>query len=185
MCKDCPYMPLYFAIKELDVPVAGDLGCSIMTSSPPLCLIDAAFSLGSSISTACGFNRKGIAIIGDYGLAHSGIPALVNAVHNENEVVVVVLQNEVAAMTGGQKVPDLTGLLSYYIKDTVIVEPTNQTIIKSLLETKLKTGEFQLSLHSQDAPGIESGIHHDGVLFFTSCFKYHHNKNIIGNNHER
>ncbi|HEX7627459.1 MAG TPA: thiamine pyrophosphate-dependent enzyme [Candidatus Methanoperedens sp.] len=139
ICEDCPYMPLYFAIKELDVPVAGDLGCSIMTSSPPLCLIDAAFSLGSSISTACGFNRKGIAIIGDYGLAHSGIPALVNAVHNEHEVVVVVLQNEVAAMTGGQKVPDLTGLLSYYIKDTVIVEPTNQTIIKSLLETKLKT----------------------------------------------
>ncbi|PWB51930.1 MAG: indolepyruvate ferredoxin oxidoreductase [Candidatus Methanoperedenaceae archaeon] len=138
ICEDCPYLPMYMAIKELDVPVAGDLGCSIMTSSPPFSLIDAAFSLGSSISTACGFNRKGIAIIGDYGLAHSGIPALINAVHNEHEVLVVVLQNEVAAMTGGQKVPDLTGLLDYYIKDTAIVDPTNQTIIKSLLETKMK-----------------------------------------------
>ena len=151
MCEDCPYMPLYFAIKELDVPVAGDLGCSIMTSSPPLCLIDAAFSLGSSISTACGFNRKGIAIIGDYGLAHSGIPALVNAVHNEHEVVVVVLQNEVAAMTGGQKVPDLTGLLSYYIKDTVTVNPDDKNI-RNILNEKLKKNGISVILAPAKCP---------------------------------
>jgi indolepyruvate ferredoxin oxidoreductase alpha subunit len=139
LCEDCPYLPLYKVIKELDVPVAGDLGCSIMTSSFPLSLLDAAFSLGSSISTACGFNRKGIAIMGDFGLAHSGIPALINAVHNEHEVIVIILQNDVAAMTGGQDVPDLTGIVKNYIKDTAIVNPANKTIIKSLLETKLKT----------------------------------------------
>ncbi len=139
ICEDCPYLPLYKAVKELDVPVAGDVGCSIMTSSAPLSLLDAAFSLGASISTACGFDRKGIAIIGDFGFAHSGIPALVNAVHNKHEVVVILLQNYVAAMTGGQVVPDLTGLIKYYIEDTVVVEPANQTIIKSLVETKLRS----------------------------------------------
>jgi indolepyruvate ferredoxin oxidoreductase alpha subunit len=139
VCEDCPYLPLYKAVKELDVHVAGDVGCSIMTSSPPLSLLDAAFSLGASISTACGFDRKGIAIIGDFGFAHSGIPGLVNAVHNNHEVVVILLQNYVAAMTGGQVVPDLTGLIKYYIEDTVVVEPADQTIIKSLLETRLKT----------------------------------------------
>jgi indolepyruvate ferredoxin oxidoreductase alpha subunit len=139
LCEDCPYLPLYKAVKEHDVPVAGDLGCSIMTSSPPLYLLDAAFSLGSSISTACGFDRKGIAIIGDFGFAHSGIPALVNAVHNKHEVVVILLQNYVAAMTGGQVVPDLTGLIKYYIEDTVVVEPVDQTIIKSFLEKRLKS----------------------------------------------
>jgi indolepyruvate ferredoxin oxidoreductase alpha subunit len=138
ICEDCPYLPLYKAVKELDVPVAGDLGCSIMTSSPPLSLLDAAFSLGSSISTACGFDRKGIAIIGDFGFAHSGIPALVNAVHNKHEVVVILLQNYVAAMTGGQVVPDLTGFIKYYIEDTAVADPTDQTIIQSLLETRLK-----------------------------------------------
>jgi indolepyruvate ferredoxin oxidoreductase alpha subunit len=137
ICDDCPYLPLYKAVKELDVPVAGDVGCSIMTSSPPLSLLDAAFSLGGPISTACGFDRKGIAIIGDFGFAHSGIPALVNAVHNKHEVVVILLQNYVAAMTGGQEVPDLTGLIKYYIKDTVVVEPVDKNVIKSLLETKL------------------------------------------------
>ena len=152
ICEDCPYLPMYLAIKELDVPIAGDLGCSIMTSSPPFSLIDAAFSLGSSISTACGFDRKGIAIIGDYGLAHSGITALINAVHNEHEVLIIVLQNEVAAMTGGQKVPDLTGLLKYYIKDTAIVHPTNQTIIKSLLKTKMKNRGISILIAKARCP---------------------------------
>ncbi|MCX9085104.1 MAG: thiamine pyrophosphate-dependent enzyme [Candidatus Methanoperedens sp.] len=139
ICKDCPYLPIYRAVKELDVPVAGDVGCSIVSSSPPLSLLDAAFCLGGSISTACGFDRKGIAIIGDFGFAHSGIPALVNAVFNKHEVVIIILQNYVAAMTGGQDVPDLTGLIKYYIKDTVVIENADQPIIKNLLETKLRS----------------------------------------------
>ncbi|MCE8425394.1 MAG: indolepyruvate ferredoxin oxidoreductase subunit alpha [Candidatus Methanoperedens sp.] len=138
ICDDCPYLPLYKAVKELNVPVAGDLGCSIFTSAPPLSLIDAAFSLGSSISTASGFDRKGIAIIGDFGFAHSGIPGLVNAVQNYHEVVVIVLQNEVSAMTGGQSVPDLSGLISSYIKDTEIIDPQADADLKCLLENKLK-----------------------------------------------
>ncbi len=137
LCEDCPYLPLYKAVKELDVPVAGDLGCSILTSSPPLSLLDAAFSLGSSIATACGFNRKGIAIIGDFGLAHSGIQGLVNAVHNGHEVLVIVLQNEVAAMTGGQAVPDLTEFVRSYVKDSEIIDSNAE--ISTLLKKKLKS----------------------------------------------
>ncbi len=137
VCEDCPYLPLYDAIKELGVPVAGDLGCSILTSAPPLCLLDAAFSLGSSVSTACGFNRKGIAIVGDFGLAHSGVAGLIDAVHNKHEVVVIVLQNEVAAMTGGQRVPDLTGLVRSYIRDTEIVNIHNDIDFNKILKEKL------------------------------------------------
>ncbi|VVB89211.1 Indolepyruvate oxidoreductase subunit IorA [uncultured archaeon] len=138
VCEDCPYIPLYSAIKELNVPVAGDLGCAILTSQPPLSLLDAAFSLGSAIGTACGFNRKGIAIIGDFGLAHSGMAGLINAVHNKHEVVVVVLQNDIAAMTGGQQVPDLTGLVESCVQDTEIINPQADIDIKGLLEEKLK-----------------------------------------------
>ncbi len=137
VCEDCPYLPLYDAVKELGVPVAGDLGCSILTSAPPMSLLDAAFALGSSVSTACGFTRKGIAIVGDFGLAHSGIAGLINAVHNKHELVVIVLQNELAAMTGGQSVPDLTGLVSSYIRDTEIIDLSAETEIKKILEKKL------------------------------------------------
>ena len=137
LCDDCPYLPLYNAVKELNVPVAGDLGCSILASVPPLSLLDAAFSLGSSIGTASGFNRKGIAIAGDFGLAHSGISGLINAVHNRHEVVVIVLQNQISAMTGGQDVPDLTELVRSLVKDTEIIDPQMYMDIKNLLEKKL------------------------------------------------
>ncbi|VVB93165.1 Indolepyruvate oxidoreductase subunit IorA [uncultured archaeon] len=152
LCEDCPYLPLYKAVKELDVPVAGDLGCSVLTSSPPLSLLDAAFSLGSSIGTACGFNRKGIAIIGDFGLAHSGIQGLINAVHNGHEVVVIVLQNEVAAMTGGQAVPDLTELVRSYINDTEIIYPQSDIDMKTLLEKKLKANGISVILARAKCP---------------------------------
>lgn len=139
ICDNCPYLPLYEAVKETGVPVAGDVGCVILASAPPLSLIDAAFSLGGAISTASGFYRKGIALIGDFALAHSGINGLVNAVHNRHDVVVVVLQNEVSAMTGGQPVPDLTGLVSSYIGDTQILDLEKPVPdLKKLLAEKLK-----------------------------------------------
>lgn len=138
ICEDCPYLSLYNAIKELDVPVAGDLGCSILASSPPFSIIDAAFSLGSAIATASGFTRKGIAIIGDFGLAHSGMSGLINAVHNKHELLVIVLQNEIAAMTGGQLVPDLTDLVSAYVKDTEKIDMQADINIKSILKQKLE-----------------------------------------------
>lgn len=137
VCEDCPYLPLYKAIKEIGVPVAGDLGCSILTSAPPMSLLDAAFSLGSSVGTACGFNRKGIAIVGDFGFAHSGFAGLINAFHNKHELVVIVLQNEVAAMTGGQVATDLTGLVRSYIRDTEILNMHDDIDIKKILQEKL------------------------------------------------
>ena len=107
ICSDCPYMPLYNILRRLDVMVAGDMGCSIRTAPEPLGAVDTGFSLGGAISTACGFTKKGIAVIGDFGLAHSGIVGLINAVAQESDVLVLVLQNDVAAMTGGQPTPDI------------------------------------------------------------------------------
>ncbi|MDP2218477.1 MAG: thiamine pyrophosphate-dependent enzyme [Methanolobus sp.] len=107
ICSDCPYMPLYNILRRLDVMVAGDMGCSIRTAPQPLGAVDTGFSLGGAISTACGFTKKGIAVIGDFGLAHSGIVGLINAVAHGSDVLVLVLQNDVAAMTGGQPTPDI------------------------------------------------------------------------------
>ena len=117
ICDDCPYMPLYHILHDLDVMVAGDLGCSVRSAPAPLEAVDTGFALGSSIAVACGFKKKGIAVIGDFGLAHSGIVGLINAVHCGFDVVVIVLQNEVAAMTGGQNVPDLTDVVRAEVAD--------------------------------------------------------------------
>lgn len=127
ICEDCPYLPLYRFLRNIDVQVAGDMGCSVRSAPEPLAAVDVSFALGSAISVACGFEKKGIAVIGDFALAHSGILGLLNAVSEGYEVLVLVLQNEVAAMTGGQKVPDLRKVIEAIVSDVSFFDMDNET----------------------------------------------------------
>lgn len=122
ICDDCSYLPLYRFLSMLDVRIAGDMGCSVRSAPEPLAAVDVSFALGSAISVACGFENKGIAVIGDFALAHSGILGLLSAVTTGCNVLVLVLQNEVAAMTGGQAVPDLKKVVEAIIPDVSVFD---------------------------------------------------------------
>ncbi|WP_094227960.1 thiamine pyrophosphate-dependent enzyme [Methanolobus psychrotolerans] len=148
ICNDCPFMPLYKVLHDIK-PVAGDMGCSIRTAPDPLNAVDTGFALGGAISTACGFPGKGIAVIGDFGLAHSGIIGLINAVTCGFDILVIVLQNEIAAMTGGQKTPDLRSAVKTLVPDMIVLDidmsisskGTTETcdMLRNLIQQKLKT----------------------------------------------
>ncbi|MCK4938429.1 MAG: indolepyruvate ferredoxin oxidoreductase subunit alpha [Methanosarcinales archaeon] len=140
ICDDCPYHMLYKVLRTMEVPVAGDLGCSVRTASPPMGVVDIAYSLGSSIATGTGFDRKGVALIGDYGLVHTGLQGLIEAVHHHRDVMVVVLQNKVAALTGGQDVPDMTEVVRTLVPDTKLldVENVTETELAALLNAELE-----------------------------------------------
>lgn len=122
ICNDCAYLPLYRFLSTLDVRVAGDMGCSVRSAPEPLAAVDVSFALGSAISVACGFEKKGIAVIGDFALAHSGILGLLSAAATGCNVLVLVLQNEVAAMTGGQAVPDLRKVVEAVTPDVSVFD---------------------------------------------------------------
>lgn len=122
ICDDCAYLPLYRFLSTLDVRVAGDMGCSVRSAPEPLAAVDVSFALGSAISVACGFEKKGIAVIGDFALAHSGILGLLSAAATGCNVLVLVLQNEVAAMTGGQAVPDLRKVVEAVTPDVSVFD---------------------------------------------------------------
>jgi len=126
ICEDCPYLPLYNFLRKPEVRIAGDMGCSVRSAPEPLAAVDVSFALGSAISVACGFEKKGIAVIGDFALAHSGILGLLNAVNEGYEVLVLVLQNEVAAMTGGQKVSDLRKVVEAVVSDVSVYDMDNE-----------------------------------------------------------
>nr|WP_231582957.1 indolepyruvate ferredoxin oxidoreductase subunit alpha [Methanosarcina sp. MTP4] len=143
ICEDCPYLPLYRFLRSLDVRVAGDMGCSIRSAPEPLAAVDVSFALGSAISVACGFEKKGIAVIGDFALAHSGILGLLTAVNSGYDVLALVLLNEVAAMTGGQEVPDLTKAVEAIVPDV------------SLIDLDGKNGENERGDESENKNGHE------------------------------
>lgn len=138
ICSDCPFNPLYRALAKLEVAVAGDAGCVIKATREPYLAVDVAFGLGSSIGVASGFQRKGVAALGDFALAHSALQGLINAVWQGREVLVVLFKNDVAATTGGQKAPDLVGLLETLVPVTRVKLPADKSCLEQMLLEELK-----------------------------------------------
>jgi indolepyruvate ferredoxin oxidoreductase alpha subunit len=137
VCPECPFIPLFRALGKLDVPVAGDAGCAIRATREPYESVDMAYGLGSSVGVASGFRKKGVAVIGDYALAHSGLQALINAVWQKRDVLAVILKNDVAAMTGGQEAPDLTALLEALVPTTILERPYSEEQLEKRFREEL------------------------------------------------
>ena len=72
--------------------------------------IDTTVCMGASIANAIGMAASGekkpvVATIGDSTFLHSGIAPLIDAVYNKANITVVLLDNSITAMTGGQDHP--------------------------------------------------------------------------------
>lgn len=116
-CPGCPHRGMYeavkMAVKELGVDAIypNDIGCYTLSLNPPFYMADYLLSMGSSVGIASGLskftNKKIIAFIGDSTFFHAGIPALVNAVHNNDNFTLIILDNRTTAMTGAQPNPGL------------------------------------------------------------------------------
>ena len=111
-CAGCPHAGTMYAVKKVinkqkvKPIVSGDIGCYTLMSFPPHELGDVKYSMGASISVASGLSKalkqKTVAIIGDSTFIHAGIPGLINSVHNQSNLLVVICDNRTTAMTGGQ-----------------------------------------------------------------------------------
>ena len=116
LCAGCPHRASFYALKRAFAGkkpiIAGDIGCYTLGAMPPLLATHTCLAMGSSLGMAVGFKRAGvdhpvIAVIGDSTLLHAGLPALVEIVNNQDEVLVAVLDNNTVAMTGMQERPSL------------------------------------------------------------------------------
>lgn len=111
LCAGCPHRAAFFAMKRA-VPkgiYTSDIGC--YTLGINLSAVDTCLCMGASIGQAAGFyqafrNDPGrpdvVATIGDSTFFHAGIPALVDAVVQGVQIVLIILDNGTTAMTGGQ-----------------------------------------------------------------------------------
>lgn len=119
-CAGCPHRATYWSIKDAlkmfggDGVVAGDIGCYTMGIQPTgFSQVRTVHAMGSGMGLASGLGKLGsfgfeqpvLAMCGDSTFFHASIPALLNAVHNEADVVLVVLDNAGTAMTGFQPHP--------------------------------------------------------------------------------
>ena len=119
LCPGCPHRGTYLGIligisragyRRDEVPVFGDIGCYALSVGEPLRAIWTEHSMGASISMALGLKLAGfrnpvVATIGDSTFFHAGVQPLIEAVHKRVDILVVVLDNQVVAMTGHQSTP--------------------------------------------------------------------------------
>jgi len=118
LCPGCPHRASYYALKkaikglklkEEEIIYSSDIGCYALALQPPYKMADYCISMGSSLGIGCGFakatNQKVISFIGDSTFFHAGMPGLVNAVHNKAKILLVVMDNRITGMTGGQTNP--------------------------------------------------------------------------------
>lgn len=111
LCSGCPHITSYMAVRSVNARVTGDIGCYTLAAVDPLKAIDTCVSMGSSIGNAVGIAKAGletrpiIATIGDSTFLHGGIPALIDAVYNDANITLMILDNHIVAMTGGQDHP--------------------------------------------------------------------------------
>jgi len=111
LCVGCPHTDSYKALTEAlkeygKGHVFSDIGCYTLGYLPPHNAIDTCVDMGASITMAVGAADAGffpaIATIGDSTFGHSGITGLLDAVIQKSNVVVVILDNDITAMTGMQ-----------------------------------------------------------------------------------
>ena len=112
LCPGCPHRASFFALKLAARPddiFINDIGCYTLGMAPPFNMGDILLSMGTSITAGGGVSiavrRKTVAFIGDSTFFHSGITGLINAVINNHDMLLLILDNRVTGMTGHQPSP--------------------------------------------------------------------------------
>lgn len=120
LCPGCPHRMTYYAVKKAcagrDVVFPNDIGCYSLGFGVPLQSVDTILCMGASASMPCGLSvaqgeaakeQHIVSFIGDSTFFHSGMTGIANAVYNGHKYTLVVLDNQVTAMTGHQPSPAL------------------------------------------------------------------------------
>ena len=125
LCAGCPHRASFYAVKRAmeklnrnlaqgQKPVegiyCGDIGCYTLGNAKPLDMVDTCLCMGAGITMAQGMQRvepdkRYFSFVGDSTFFASGLTGIVNAVYNEANLTLCILDNSTTAMTGHQPHP--------------------------------------------------------------------------------
>ena len=111
-CDGCGHIFFYKALNEVIEKygkgrVFSDIGCYTLGALSPFNAINSCVDMGASVTMAKGAADAGlipsVAVIGDSTFTHSGMTGLLDAVRENTNMTLFILDNSAVGMTGGQK----------------------------------------------------------------------------------
>ena len=115
LCTGCPERPFFSAVKLLEkefgkLQVSMDIGCHSFATVAPFNIGNTITGYGLGPSSASALmvphEKRAMSIMGDGGFWHNGLATGIgNAVENEHDGIIVVVDNGYSAATGGQWIP--------------------------------------------------------------------------------
>ncbi len=164
LCKGCSHSDLFLALNDAmagygEGKVFSDIGCYTLGAYPPYNSIYTCVDMGASVTMAKGAADAGlfpaVTVIGDSTFTHSGMTGLLDAVNENSPVTIIISDNSVTAMTGGQK-SHATGRLEAICRG-LGVHPDHLRIIVPLKKN-----------HEQNVRILKEELAYDGVSVIIS-----------------
>ena len=181
MCAGCSHRASFFAVKEAasaanaasgkSAVFTGDIGCYTLGNAAPLNMVDTCLCMGAGITVAQGLARiepetHHFAFIGDSTFFHTGIPGIINAVYNQTDIIVVILDNSTTAMTGNQPHPGMGITMMNTRPEKISIE----NILKGIGVTALiKVNPFDQKAAKEAASGLMAQKGVRVLLFEAPC----------------
>ena len=113
-CTGCPERPIFSAMKLVEKElgphhIAADIGCHLFSINAPFNIGTTTMGYGLGAASASAFNvpakKRSISIMGDGGFWHNGLTSGIgNAVFNKSDGLILVVDNNYTAATGGQDI---------------------------------------------------------------------------------
>ena len=111
LCPGCLHRSVFYAMKKVfrDGVFPSDIGCYTLglqmgAVDTTICM-GASVTVGSGIAHACP-GTDVVSTIGDSTFLHTGVNGLINAVYNNANQTIIILDNRITAMTGHQPNPN-------------------------------------------------------------------------------
>lgn len=175
LCAGCPHRGAFYAVKKAMEGkrsyFCGDIGCYTLGNAMPLDMVDTCLCMGAGVAMAQGFSHMdeegtAFAFIGDSTFFASGITGVVNAVYNEADMILCVLDNSTTAMTGHQPHPGTGRNIMGEIAPKVSIEKVLEGIGVSRIITAdpLNLGESMAAV--KECAG-EKGV--KAIIFRSPC----------------
>lgn len=175
LCAGCPHRASFYAVKKAmegqKSVFCGDIGCYTLGNAQPLDTVDTCLCMGADVTMAQGFywmdrTQKCFAFIGDSTFFASGMTGVVNAVYNQAEITLIVLDNSTTAMTGHQPHPGtghtMMGDVVNAVDITKILEGIGLTRVVTANPLELEQS-IQLVREVSSLPGVKA------IIFKSPC----------------